>query len=152
MNQSANATQVGGNHYKVENGLQHWDLIDPYRVGYLEGCATKYVTRWRRKDGLRDLEKALHYLTKLYESRASLPYSVQVERQPAVPHPVIADFVRDNAVPPAEAHIISLILSWQSTHTLQLAKSEIRKLIAGATSGPLTGDAEASIGYVNQDR
>jgi hypothetical protein len=40
-------------------------------MGYLEGCSTAYVTRWRKKHGaesrLTDLNKALHYLDKLIE-------------------------------------------------------------------------------------
>jgi hypothetical protein len=37
-------------------------------MGYLEGNATKYVSRWRKKGGVADLEKALHYIDKLLES------------------------------------------------------------------------------------
>jgi hypothetical protein len=36
-------------------------------MGCLEYAATKHVTRWRKKDGIRDLEKGLHYLEKLIE-------------------------------------------------------------------------------------
>ena len=56
--------QVGGGHY--ESDYQHWDLISYHGVGYLEGCATKYIVRWRKKDGVEDLKKALHYTKKLY--------------------------------------------------------------------------------------
>ena len=59
----ANDRQVGGDHYKVGE-LQHWDLLGPE---YLMGCATKYISRWRRKNGVQDLEKALHYAEKLLE-------------------------------------------------------------------------------------
>jgi len=60
-----NANQVGGDHYRSD--YQHWDLIERHGIGYLEGCATKYVTRWRKKNGVQDLEKALHYVEKLIE-------------------------------------------------------------------------------------
>jgi hypothetical protein len=36
-------------------------------MGCLEYATTKHVTRWRKKDGIRDLEKGLHYLEKLIE-------------------------------------------------------------------------------------
>lgn len=58
-----NDRQVGGEHYRAS--IQHWDLIEGDGHGYLEGCATKYLTRWRRKNGLQDLDKAVHYLEKL---------------------------------------------------------------------------------------
>lgn len=61
----ANTYQVGGNHY--QNDYQHWDFVVDARLGYLEGVATKYLQRWRRKNGLEDLEKARHYIIKLIE-------------------------------------------------------------------------------------
>ena len=60
-----NSRQIGGDHYKTS--YEHWDLAVNIPLGYLEGCATKYVARWRKKDGLKDLQKALHYLDKLIE-------------------------------------------------------------------------------------
>jgi hypothetical protein len=46
----------------------HWDLAIKIPLGYLEGCSTKYVARWRKKGGIDDLHKAMHYLDKLIES------------------------------------------------------------------------------------
>ena len=53
-------------HYSAE--YQHWDLALKIPLGYLEGCSTKYVTRWHHKNGIDDLHKALHYLDKLMEN------------------------------------------------------------------------------------
>lgn len=61
---SANNTQFGGNHYK-KPGPQHWDWAAG--LGYLEGNCTKYVGRWKNKNGVEDLKKALHYLAKIFE-------------------------------------------------------------------------------------
>jgi len=62
---SANDRQEFGDHYQAD--FQHWDLIERYGVGYLEGCATKYITRHRKKNGIQDLIKAKHYTEKLLE-------------------------------------------------------------------------------------
>jgi len=62
--------QVGGNHYAKGGDLQHWDLIERGSIGYLEGCATKYIARWRDKGGLQDLKKAKHYVEKLIDMRS----------------------------------------------------------------------------------
>lgn len=62
----ANETQVGGTHYKSKV-IQPWDFIASNEMGYLEGNVVKYVTRWKDKGGLVDLDKALHYLKKLIE-------------------------------------------------------------------------------------
>ncbi len=64
---SANDRQVGGGHYKT-GGEEHWDR--QYRLngpGYFIGCITKYVERYRSKNGIEDLEKAQHFLEKLIE-------------------------------------------------------------------------------------
>jgi hypothetical protein len=61
----ANESQIGGTHYKTK--YEHWDLAVVIPLGYLEGCATKYVSRWRKKGGIQDLMKAMHYLDKLIE-------------------------------------------------------------------------------------
>lgn len=62
---SANERQEGGNHYRSE--IQHWDYVWKNDLGYFEGQITKYVTRWRKKNGLEDLLKAKHFLDKLIE-------------------------------------------------------------------------------------
>lgn len=61
----ANDTQVAGGHYRTH--IQHWDYVVANDLGYFEGQITKYVTRWRKKNGLQDLHKARHFLQKLIE-------------------------------------------------------------------------------------
>lgn len=62
----ANEIQVAGTHYKNKT-IQPWDYIASNGLGYFEGNVVKYVSRWRDKGGLQDLEKARHYLDKLIE-------------------------------------------------------------------------------------
>ena len=62
----ANAIQIGGDHYKNQ-GIQPWDFIVANNMGFLDGNVVKYVTRYKQKNGLQDLEKARHYLDKLIE-------------------------------------------------------------------------------------
>jgi hypothetical protein len=50
------------------SGYLHWDLVLKIPLGYFEGCSTKYVARWRGKEGLKDLHKAMHFLDKLIEN------------------------------------------------------------------------------------
>lgn len=63
---SANDRQEGGNHYR-NKAIQPWDYIAGNGIGYLEGCAIKYLSRWREKGGVADLRKARHYIDKLIE-------------------------------------------------------------------------------------
>lgn len=66
---SANQKQVDGNHYK-DKAIQPWDYIVGNNMGFLEGCIIKYVSRYQEKNGVRDLEKAKHFLEKLIEVRS----------------------------------------------------------------------------------
>jgi hypothetical protein len=43
------------------------DFIEANGIGFIEGNIIKYVCRYKRKDGLKDLEKARHYLDMLIE-------------------------------------------------------------------------------------
>lgn len=63
----ANETQHGGNHYKQFKGLEPWDVITYWGLGYLDGTALKYIARWKHKNGIEDLRKAIHFLQKTIE-------------------------------------------------------------------------------------
>lgn len=62
---TANEKQVGGTHYK--STMECWDYIIANNLGYLEGTAIKYITRWKKKNGIEDIRKAIHFLEKLVE-------------------------------------------------------------------------------------
>lgn len=64
-------TQVGGNHYK-DMPIQPVEYIHKNGIGYFEGCVIKYVSRWRKKNGVEDLKKARHFLDLLIEFEDSL--------------------------------------------------------------------------------
>ena len=63
---SALDVQVGGSHYK-DMAIQPVEYIHANGLGYIEGNIIKYVSRWRRKNGVADLEKARHYIDLLIE-------------------------------------------------------------------------------------
>lgn len=69
---NANDIQVDGNHYKVKP-YQHWDFALDTKMPYLLGCATKYPSRWLDKNGIKDLEKSIHYLQKAKEHGVFMP-------------------------------------------------------------------------------
>lgn len=62
---SALNEQVGGEHYKL--AIQPVEYIHANNIGYFEGCVIKYITRWRSKGGIQDLDKAIHYIELLKE-------------------------------------------------------------------------------------
>jgi hypothetical protein len=66
MSQSSLDKQVDGGHYK-DLPIQPVEYIYANALGYFEGNVVKYVSRWRKKNGIADLEKAKHYIELLIE-------------------------------------------------------------------------------------
>ena len=58
--------QVAGDHYK-KLVIQPIEYIHANGIGFAEGSVIKYVTRWRDKGGIKDLEKAKHFIDLLIE-------------------------------------------------------------------------------------
>jgi hypothetical protein len=58
--------QVAGDHYKGMK-IQPVEYIHANNIPFLEGNVIKYVSRWRSKNGIADLEKAKHYIELLIE-------------------------------------------------------------------------------------
>jgi hypothetical protein len=58
--------QIGGGHYK-SHAIQPVEFIHKNKIPYIEGCAIKYLCRWREKGGIEDLKKVKHYIDLLIE-------------------------------------------------------------------------------------
>lgn len=54
------SVQYGGSHYKTK-GIQPIEYILENNLSFVEGCIVKYITRWKDKGGIEDLEKIKHY-------------------------------------------------------------------------------------------
>lgn len=54
-------------HYAGAGGLQPFRIIDAFGLDFYEGSALKYLLRWRRKNGIEDLKKAIHYIQEVIE-------------------------------------------------------------------------------------
>lgn len=63
---SALDTQVDGDHYKTL-AIQPVEYIHANGLPFIEGSVVKYVSRWRSKGGIKDLEKARHFIDMLID-------------------------------------------------------------------------------------
>jgi len=63
---NATDTQVGGDHYRKFK-IQPTEFIHKNGIPFIEGCVIKYVVRWRDKNGIQDIDKAIHFLQLLKE-------------------------------------------------------------------------------------
>jgi hypothetical protein len=123
---SANEMQVGGDHYK--SSYQHWDLAVKIPLGFLDGCVTKHVTRWRKKLGIQDLQKAAHYLDKLLEVG---DYSVKRNPDVSVSEEV-EQFAEKNCLTFLEYQFIYLMCTYDSEKTLKNARRILQMIIIEA--------------------
>lgn len=128
---NVNETQVGGNHYKTK--FQHWDFVGQCLAGrYLEGCATKYPSRWRKKgEGLKDLRKATHYIDKIIDQLVVMDYvPLGLTRHNVTQlNQDIARFCHANDLTAAESEIIKTIANWSCLADLLQAKALLFRLI-----------------------
>lgn len=60
------AKQVGGNHYKKYK-IQPIEFCQVNELNQCESNVIKYICRWRDKDGIKDLRKAIHMIELLIE-------------------------------------------------------------------------------------
>jgi hypothetical protein len=56
--------QIGGSHYK-DMAIQPVQYIHANEIGFFEGNAISYLSRWEKKGGIEDLRKAIHHINLL---------------------------------------------------------------------------------------
>ena len=141
--------QVGGTHYqpKIDNGVEHWTYCVRSETPYLEAAASKYVARWRKKAGVQDLEKAIHYLEKRIES---VNLHIGTMKGGIYLPLMFGEFTSSTNCTVEEAAILYSIMHWTKVSELQTAIARIRILILQAQEEE-TQAAEPGPGYVNQD-
>jgi hypothetical protein len=66
MSESALDIQIDGSHYK-NMAIQPIVYIYANQLPFIEGNIVKYVSRWKNKNGIKDLEKARHLIDMLIE-------------------------------------------------------------------------------------
>ncbi len=124
-----NSRQVGGDHYK--SAYEHWDFVEDIKLGYLESVAIKYVARWRKKNGIQDLEKADHYIEKLIAVGRFNVARLNEE--------LLDKFLRLNVKNSTDMMIIITIVEWETRADLLTARDLIKELSLRHHDGtPLT--------------
>lgn len=124
--------QEGGDHYQAE--YQHWDWVTDIGMGYLPGNATKYVARWRKKNGLADLKKALTYIDKMLAVRELDPdYGINHPVGNGYKVRVCTDrFIAANKLTPEERDIIEPLVGACDKYMIKLSKERLEALVRAA--------------------
>ena len=58
--------QVGGSHY-LDMKIEPINFIVENNLPFMEGCVIKYVCRHKQKNGIEDINKAIHFLQMMKE-------------------------------------------------------------------------------------
>jgi hypothetical protein len=104
MTKKANDTQVGGDHYR-KKPIQHWDFVGTNQHSYLGGQVSKYLCRWKDKNGVQDVDKAVHFLDKL----------IEVMHQAEI-HPIpVHEFLEAQETGHLESSIIMAVHAYEET-------------------------------------
>lgn len=160
---SANDKQVAGSHYKTMTPdiPQHWDIVALHNLDYFQGQITKYVMRWKNKNGIQDLQKALHFLEKYIELNSPKEDLTGVKKYPDDYQEQLAvkmEKMREDAMIGIPEHLRAEMIRQNTEYfKKQVDSMEI-------PSGPLinnyvspmmknfwNGEEPQSQGYVNQD-
>lgn len=134
---NANERQVAGTHYAGD--YQHWDFVNEALCGcYMEGQITRYISRWRKKNGVQDIQKALHYADKLLEMQASgAVESFNDQRTDAeadMAQAALIRFATSAGLNPREQEIMHLCATWTSANELKEIHNQILLLMSEVAS------------------
>lgn len=123
-----NEVQVGGDHYKGVD-FQPWDwarnVSGTQGLGYYEVSAISYIARFRKKGGIEDLEKVLHYIDKMLYCWRAGEY---VNRCTATLLR-IRQFNKENECDRFQSEAIHFLVAWREGDELVETKKIVEELI-----------------------
>ena len=63
-----NSKQIKNPSRYTKGKIECWDYIIDQNMNFLEGCVVKYITRYKEKNGIEDLEKAKIFIDKIIDT------------------------------------------------------------------------------------
>jgi len=131
-----NERQIGGQHYREANAAyQHWDLVAEYGLSYFTGNITKYATRWRNKEGVKDVEKAVHYTDKLISLYVGELFSFHNRVIPTQMDRLYR-YCDEQHLTALETEVVELAVGYRSMHDLRRLRAVLLLLLEQAQGGP----------------
>ncbi|QDP61582.1 MAG: hypothetical protein Tp138OMZ00d2C19078261_43 [Prokaryotic dsDNA virus sp.] len=140
--------QEGGDHYQAE--YQHWDWVIDLNLHYLPATATKYVARWRKKNGIQDLRKAVTYIEKW--EKAGLPSNSRSHQYIQNSYPLTMAFNASAKLDDLEADFmfaVVLVAVSNAKGELDEVKAILQKLLALAETAQSATQGQAPAGGGN---
>lgn len=147
----ANSRQVGGSHYQAS--FQHWDLVAHCNMSYFPAQISRYAGRSRKKNGLQDIEKAIHYCEKFVELHGigAVSYDDEYLVSQLQRRQIYLDrYSKENRLNFLEHEVTRCMVFFDGRDSLDMAKGILQDMAASLRSQQ-EGSAATSA-YVNQDR
>lgn len=113
--------QVGGTHYTDMN-VQPFDFIEANKLTFFEGNVVKYLSRYKSKDGDRDIDKAIHYVKESFNRLGDFQ-SRDIKM-------TAEEYCKANNLSP----VVELVLCWILEYPVSVSLELIVKLIEGLKS------------------
>lgn len=114
--------QVGGTHYAAE--YQHWDLVADTGMDYFAAQITKYVMRSKKKNGLQDLQKALHFCNKYLDVINKGTFMERISS-------VLRDVLRQSSSPKVRRNVPESVAKFFKCNNLDVEERNVVELLAG---------------------
>lgn len=108
--------QVGGTHYTDMN-VQPFDFIEANKLTFFEGNVVKYLSRYKSKDGNRDIDKAIHYVKESFNRLGDFQ-SRDIKM-------TAEEYCKANNLPP----VVELALCWILEYPVSVSLELIVKLL-----------------------
>lgn len=133
---SVNLVQIDGDHYR--SGYQHWDWSVDVSLGIFEYAASKYISRWKKKNGKVDLQKSIHYIEKAIEVYKNKSYLSAYDRQncfqkyPYDYEKIVqycVQFFEENDIGAVECICLMILANWKTVDELNFVINQIQWLI-----------------------
>ena len=135
-----NTVQVGGNHY-TKLAHQPDELTLSYDLNGLEHSVVKYFTRWKDKDGLKDLQKGRHYIEKLLHAEEQVTLNRLMHPRPAL-RLRVEGYVEKNGLDPREAMVVVLICRWRISSEAKHLRTALEAALDLIHDARMSGDWE----------
>ena len=106
---------IGGSHYKSD--IEPIDLIEQLGLTFHEGNVVKYVTRYTRKNGREDLEKAIWYVKRMIDNWRG-PDHIGTFTDPLALETALEAYLKANRLQTTsmEAYVINMVCNSSERH------------------------------------
>lgn len=100
---SALDVQIGGGYYKL-CCMQPIEFIVRADLNFIQGCIVKYITRYKNKNGIEDLNKIIHYC------ELAIQLYRDSDKRPFIDYALCKQYCKANKLTKTQQNIINSVV------------------------------------------